>query len=229
MAMTAAKILRGLVEFFHNAPLPDICVRCEGDHVVRNGSAIRSASFQVDGEVVYVPGIPCRRVKCQDCRRSWRQRPPGLMPHRHYQLCVVAEGVSHHLFDSAATLEGTARRCQCSRWTVSRWLGWLGRIASSAQLQARLAEVVGAPVLGRVREVAALGRKGADEASRLLLERAAQVLSLLEALGAAIGLEPPGLRSVLLRVIDDRARHTTYASPSIPEFAHFGFGGRLSP
>jgi len=227
--MTAEQILQGFVDFFHNAPLPDACVHCEDDHVVRNGSATRSASFLVDGEVLFLPEIPCRRVKCQDCMRSWRQRPPGLMPHRHYQPCVMAEGVSHHLFDGEATLTGTARRCDCSRWTVSRWLGWLGKIASPADLQARLAEVTGAPVVGLVCEVAALGSKAATEAGRQVLVRAARVLCLLEALGAAIGLEPPGLRSVLLRVIDDRARHTTYASPLIPEFAHFGFGGRLSP
>ncbi len=229
MAMTAAKILRGFVEFFHTAPLPDACVYCEDDHVVRNGSATRSASFLVDGEVLFLPEIPCRRVRCQTCKHSWRQRPPGLMPHRHYQPCVVAEGASRHLFDSAATLEATARRCGCSRWTVSRWLGWLGGIASAADLQARLVEVTGAPVVGLVCGVAALGSKAATEAGRQVLTRAAQVLCLLEALGAALGLEPPGLRSVLLRVIGDRARHTTYASPRIPEFAHIGFGGRLSP
>lgn len=227
--MTAVQILQGFVEFFRKAPLPDICIHCEGEHVVRNGSAVRSASVLVEDEVVHLPEIPCRRVKCRDCRRSWRQRPPGLMPHRHYQLCVVAEGVSHHLFDGDATLEDTARRCRCSRWTVSRWLGWLGKIANPADLQARLVEVTGTPVVGLVCGVAALGGKAATEAARQALTQAARVLCLIEAIGTAIGLEPPGLRSVLLRVIGDRARHTTYASPCIPEFANIGLRRRVSP
>lgn len=227
MKKIAEKLMESFWEFFHTASLPACCVFCEGTHIVKNGSDTRNASFLVDGEEVYLAGIPCRRVKCQGCRRSWRQRPPGLMPHRHYQLCVVADGVSHFLFDGEATLESTAQRCHCSRWTVSRWLGWLGSIAEPGHLQARLAEVVGAPVLAPLREVASLAQKAADEAVRRVLVRAAKILSLLEAIGQAANLAPPGLRSVLLRVIDDRPGHTTYAAPVVPEFAHIGFAGRF--
>ena len=46
-----------------------------------------------------------------------------------------------------------------------------------------------------------------------------ELLGLCEALGSAWGLEPPGLRAVVARVVADRSGLATYARPLIPELA----------
>ena len=223
MTGIARKLHRGFMHFYDTEPLPERCVLCGVfGRVVKNGSDTRSVSLLFGKLVVYVASFLCRRVKCMACKRSWRQRPPGIVPHRHYQLCVTAEGMSALLFGGASQEEVTAT-CDCSRWTVARWAEWVGGIASPADLQARVAELAGAPIVAPVREAAARAGGMACHA----LRRAARVLSLLEGLAQAANLDPPGLRSVVRRVVDDRANHTTYASPSIPEFAHIGLQGRL--
>jgi len=216
-------ILAAFAEFVRTAPLPCCCPRCGGSRIKQKDVARRKISLLVAGLVRYLTGVPCRRVRCKDCDLCWRQRPPGIAPHKHFQLCVASEGVSAYLFEPDATLEEVADRCGCSRWTVSRWLGWLADIARPEDLQARLVEQAEAPIVAPVREVAELDRKAKDEGvKRTVLRKAARVLCHLEALALAAGLEPPGLRSVVLAVLRDRARLGTYARPRIPDFAHIG-------
>lgn len=211
------------VRFAVNIRLPACCVHCGGAHIVWNGWARRTATFRRDDDVVYLPDIAIRRVRCQDCRRSWQLRPPGVMPQRHYQLCVVAEGVSGALFEGK-TVEETAEDARCSRWTVSRWFAWLAGLATPADLQARLVDVSSEPLFLPEPELRRTSRSPAVQA---ILGAAAVVLVGVEALGAAAGCEPPGLRAVVEALVANRYRHTTYAEPSIPEFAQFCFGGRF--
>jgi hypothetical protein len=228
MSDIAEAIRQQVRRFYERMPLPPRCVWCFGTRLgPKDNNVPRSASFLVDGEVVFVADLPGRRVRCLDCNRSWRHRPPGLIPRRHYQLCIVADGTGAYLFEEDATIEGVAERCCCSRWTVARWPAWLGWLASPADLQARLVELADAPILAPLRPVADLARKARRAARRLALALAAEVLCLLEAVAQVAGLEPPGLRAVVEAVVDDRDRVTTYAFPGIPEFAHRKFGGRL--
>ena len=100
-----------------------------------------------------------------------------------------------------------------------RWLRWLAACADPGALGRRLLGAVGAPVLPRLRALAPRLRALHDAARRARLERAAVVLELLEALGLAWGLEPPGLRGVVEHVLAGRDRITPYRAPLIPELA----------
>jgi len=214
--------------FFETVKKPVCCVLCQGNKVYWNGSRDRTASVKVEAEnesgVVHLTDIACRRVKCgtKGCRRSWTLRPSGLSPRRHYQLCVVASATSEYLFEAKADLTSVGARCSCSRHTVARWLAWESEIAKPSDLQRHLLEVSGEPLVLKERPVADLACKAVDAVGRRILTAAAQVLALLEALGAALGYEPPGLRSVIEAVVNDRDRVTTYASKSIPDFERCG-------
>jgi hypothetical protein len=197
---------------------PARCRACAHPRVHWDGVTERTATVQVGERAVHVTGIRCRRVRCAACHRSWQLRPPGLVPRRHYQLCVVAEAASQHLFAGDAQERVAARR-GCSRRSVGRWLRWIAECADPGALGAQLLAAVGAPVLPRLRALAPRLRALRDGARRALLERAAAVLELLEALALAQGLEPPGLRGVVARVLAGRDRITTYRTPLIPELA----------
>lgn len=140
------------------------------------------------------------------------------MPRRHYQLCVVAEAATQHLFAGDAQERVAAGR-GCSRRTVGRWLRWIAECADPGALGAQLLAAVGSPVLPRLRALAPRLRALRDGARRALLERAAAVLELLEALALTLSLEPPGLRGVVEHVLAGRDRITTYRAPRIPELA----------
>jgi hypothetical protein len=218
----AQHILCAFEDFCRLAPLPACCIYCGENRVRLKEIVYRTASLLIAGVVLFLAGVPCRRVHCLDCHRSWRQRPPGIVSHRHYQLCVVAKGSSTYLFEPGATLERVATACCCSRWTLVRWVRWIAGLARPEDLQARIVEHADAPLLVPVRGVADLERKSKPGPGRVLLVTAARVLSLLEALALVVSLEPPGLRSVVAAVIGDRPGRTTYARPMIPEFAHIG-------
>jgi hypothetical protein len=220
----ARKLKEKWRRFFETVDKPVCCVFCQGSKVFWNGSRDRTASVKVEAEdesgVVHLTDVACRRAKCgtKGCRRSWTLRPPGLFPRRHYQLCVVASGTSEYLFEAKASLTSVAQRCSCSRHTVGRWLTWESEVANPCDLQRHLLEVSGEPLVLKERPVADLAHKAVNAVGRRILTAAAQVLVLLEALGVAVGYEPPGLRSVIEAVVNDRDRVTTYASPSVPDF-----------
>jgi len=206
---------------------PGQCLFCGGRRLWWNGWRQRTASVLVGEQVVHVEEVACRLVKCglPSCGRSWTLRPPGLVPQRHYQLCVVARAASSYLFDPEATQEQVAVSMACARRTVGRWLGWLAGIASPADLLRHVVEASDVAEIPPLREVAALGRKARSAARKAVLESAARVLCLVEALGQALSLPPPGLRAVVERVLAGRSGVTTDHSPRILEFARRHLGG----
>lgn len=210
--------------FCESVPRPLSCLFCHGTRILWNGRRERSASVLTEYGMCHILQIPCRRVRCgsPNCQKSWSLRPPGLSPNRHYQLCAVARAVSSYLFATGATQARIAREFDCSERTVGRWVRWVGQVADPTALQGKILAAAGpvqALVLAPVRAVVDLGRKARTAIRRQFVPRAAEVIAQLEALGMALGLEPPGLRSVIERFIQDRATISTYARPLIPECA----------
>lgn len=204
--------------FFETVVAPEVCLFCTEGRVVFNGIAERRASVLVAGLVVYLSAV-LRRVRCQTCRVSWRLYPPGLMPRRHYQACVVAQATSQQLFAADSTQEAVAARYQCSRRTVARWLGWISAFVTPAELLTEIVARIDAPVVPGARPVTDLFRKGRDAVHRAALQTAAEVTVHLEALASVMRLAPPGFQSVLEPVLAGEPRLSTYTRPLIPEFA----------
>ena len=233
ISQAAEALKRRWKVFYDNVAKPARCMVCSGSRIWWNGSRRRSASVLVEGEVVYVDEVTCRLVQCghPQCGKCWALRPPGLAPHRHYQLDVVADAVGSYLFDPEASQDHVASSIGCARRTVGRWIGWVAEIADPADLLRHLVDASGIAELPAMREVAASGRKGQTTARRSLLHLAAQVLCVLEALAQALCLPPPGLQAVVEAVLADRSGATTYHAPRIREFArrHLGLlGGTLA-
>jgi hypothetical protein len=198
---------------------PAECLFCHATRIWWVGYHERTASVLKDGEVVHVVGIVARRARCATCRANWIVRLFELFPYRHFQLEIVAEAVARYLFDARATVLGVAVWARCAQRTLRRWVTWVGSVATPRDLVARLVEATGQPIRLNTPSVAAETRKGRTSARRSLFEAAAWNLALLEGLCSALALEPPGLKSVLSRIVGDRVGVTTYASPAIPELA----------
>ena len=213
-----ARIRPAWARFAEEVERPRCCRFCEHPRVHWDGWAERTATICAESRTVHVTGIRCRRARCAVCRISWQLRPPGLLPRRHYQLCVVAEAASQHLFSGAAQ-QPVADAHGCSRRTLGRWLRWIADCADPGALASQLLAAVGSPILPRLRALAPRLRDLRNTARRRLLERAAAVLQLMEALGLALGLEPPGLRAVVERAIAGQGRISSYRAPIIPELA----------
>jgi hypothetical protein len=207
--------------FFDRNELPKECRSCGDPHVVRNGTAERSATVRENDATVTIPRILLRRVKCVACRLSWRLYPPGLLPRRRFQLCVVSDAASEYLFNPLATRPAVAAAATCAVRTVGRWIHWVAAIAEPANIQARLVEVLDEAVVPLFPEAVVRNPLVGG-----MLRRAAANLVLIEALARSVGLEPPGLRSLVVALVAGRDGSTTYARPIIPEFASRGLGGR---
>jgi hypothetical protein len=197
--------------FAQEVAKPVACIFCGSPHVRWNGKRLRSASVLSDDGVIHLIEICCRRAKCgaKDCLRGWSLRPPGLAPHKHYQLCVVASAVSSYLFAPETNQAAVAQTHECSERMMGRWLHWVSEIADPAILQRRVIEVAKEVILVPVRDVENLARKARNAIRQEILPRAAQVLASFEALGMALGLEPPGLRGVIELVLENRSRIAT--------------------
>ncbi len=204
------------IEYAASVAKPRACVYedCEGTRIAWNGSRVRGASVLLEGHVVHLADLPCRRAKCGVCKRSWTLRPPGMVPHKHYQPCVAARAVAQYVAQEQASLEQVARRHGCSRRTVARWVAWVAALVDPAVVLSKIVEVVDAPLRPSWSPWTRV-----LERARPLVRRAAEVLGLLEDLASAWRLEPPGLRAVLERVVGDHSGVATYARPLIPEFA----------
>jgi hypothetical protein len=198
---------------------PALCIFCGATRIWWVGYHERSASVLEDDEVVYITSLVSRRARCALCRDSWIVRGMELFPNRHFQLEIVAEAVARYLFSAEATLSSVATWAKCAVRTVGRWIEWIGAVSTPRDLVARLTEVAGEPIRIRSLPVAEQTRKARTPTRRRLLEAVAWSLALLEALGQARGFEPPGLWSVLIRVVGDRSGCTTYASSLLPELA----------
>jgi len=203
-------------------PRPARCPSCRHDRVWWDGWTTRSATVLADDVgAVHIADVRCHRARCaaKPCSFRFVARPRWLAPRQHFQLDVVAAATSAYVHDGAASQEAVARRYGSSRRSLARWLTWIAGLAPPAALARRLALAVAAPVLAAARHVAALAAKPLCAARRRIFERAADVLAHLEALASAEGLEPPGLRSVVLAAVRDRANATTHARPFIPDLA----------
>ncbi len=197
---------------------PPACGDCGSQHVSWDGWSTRAASAMFEGKVWHVTGVRQHRAECAECGFAWIVRPPGISPNRHYQLCAVASAIGSYLFDPAATQAQVAERHGCAERTLGRWLRWLSKVADPAMLQARIQEIVDAPVLAPIKAVANLARKARQAVRNELLPKAAEVLAHFEALGLVMGLEPPGMRGVIEAALRGRSRIATYSHPAIPEF-----------
>lgn len=144
-------------------------------------------------------------------------RPPGLVAHKHYQLCVVAQAMSRFLFDPEATLTSVGSEHNCCRKTVKRWVCWTASIAEPAVVMQKVVQAVDSPVIPRHSLVSQLCCKAVNAIGREVVQRTAEVLAALECLCSAWQLEPPGLGAVFQHVVGDRSGIGTYARASIPE------------
>ena len=211
-----AQLRQSWVEFFEKVKRPQACVHCEGDRIWWDGKRVRSASGRVDGKTVTVPAFPCRRVECATCKRSWTLLPPGLLPGRHFDLAVVAEALSRYLFEEKVSREAVAKAFEISPRTLGRFAEHTAQVAAPGFLQKLLLQVTDVPLLARLEPVKGLVKKARSQARRLVLEEAGKVLSLLEALAAALGRDSPGLAALLSRVVGGRRGLTSYEAPIIP-------------
>ena len=212
-------IARDWAEFGRRGSKPQACLRCgRGDRLCWNGMSIRTASVRAGDETVHVAGVSQRRLKCKACDENWIHRPPGLLPNKHFQGCVIASAVSQHVH-GGDTLARVAATHGCSPRQAGRWMPWTAAIADPAALAAQVVEAVDAVVLPAARELAQRFEALRHAARRPMLRRAAQVLALMEALALALGLEPPGLRAIVERALNGRTDVGTYRRPVIPELA----------
>ena len=222
--MTVQKAMEKFKEqwgrFYETAQKPCCCLFCKGYRVYWNGQRERTASVLIGNEVVYFTDILCKRVKCAEpkCKKSWTLRPPGLIPRRHYQICIVEHATEKFLFDQYATLTSVAGEHQCSRRTVGRWLNWISGIAEPSQLIHRVFHILKEQPFIAILKVSKILKKFVGTCKKVF-RRTAKNFCLLQALGTVCRCEPPGFRGVIEAVICDRDRITTYHSPSIPELA----------
>ena len=220
VAEAAHKLKQQWDRFFESVEKPRSCLFCQACRIYWNGHRERTASVLIQDEVIYFTDIPCKRVKCANphCRQSWTLRPPGLMPRRHYQLCVVANAVKQFLFQPHETLTSVAHAHQCSRRTLGRWLKWIANIAQPSNLVRRLFQVSKRPAFTMALKVSEIFKKALNTGNKIL-EDTTKVFCLLQSIGEAQGYEPPAIRGVIEAAISNRDRITTYRSPSIPELA----------
>jgi hypothetical protein len=216
---TELEVVRDWDEFHRSARKPQACVECgRGDRLGWNGRSCRSASVREGDRTMHVAEVRQRRLRCSACGADWIHRPPGLLPNKHFQPCVIARAVSEYLH-GGESLEVVAAAHGLSRRTLARNLPWVAGIADPAVLLAKVIEAADAVVLPAAREIARRFEALRHPVRVATLHRAAQVLALMEALASALQLEPPGLRSVVERFLNGRTDVGTYRRPVIPELA----------
>ncbi len=213
----ADRLRRSFERSYHEAERPAECISCDSDEIWWNGVRWRSATGTVDGRPVTVRCFRCRRVRCAGCKKSWTLLPPGLLPGRHFDLAAGAAALADYLFGPDKDLASTATAGGMSSRTLGRFRDWVAALVPGEWLDALVAKVSGVPVLSRILPVRDAERKaGRDAGRRSLLDRAARVLCLTEALAAAAGLARPGLSSLLSRIFGGRCRPAFCRGESIP-------------
>ena len=213
----AEKLKQQWNQFFEEAKKPCQCIFCNCMKLFWNGRRERSASVLIGDQTVHLIDIVCRRIKCFQCKKSWTIRPEGLMPGRHYQLCVITHAASRFLFDSDATLSKVADIYKCARRTVGRWLKWIADIAKPSELICRLF-AISKKSMDRVEKVKDIENKIAHTGAQFF-KRAGRNLLILQALSRAIGYPGNGFQSMVECAIFNRTGITTYGDPFIPELA----------
>jgi hypothetical protein len=208
---------QSFVRSYHEMERPDECISCDGENIWWNGTRYRSATGVIDGQSVTVSSFPCHRVRCATCRKSWTLLPEGLLPGRHFDLAVGAGALSAYLSGPEVSLESAAAAASLSARTLGRFRDWVAGLVSPVLLDRLVGKVSGMPIMSRLLPVADPERKAKrDPRRRKVLELAAQVLSLTEALAAAVGLAAPGLSSLVSRVFRGRRRPMFHRGESIP-------------
>jgi hypothetical protein len=202
--------------FSETVDKPCCCPFCQGRRIYWNGYRERSASVLDGDEVAYLSDVVCRRVKCanRQCKKSWTLRPPGLIPRRHYQLCVVASAVRQFLFQPHSTLTGVAAAHQCCRRTLGRWLHRIAGITKPSVLISRLKDISSTE-----RFPARDSSQATGTPARKVFERTAGIFCLLETLGRAHRYTDAPFTKLIEGIISGRDRVTTYRFASIPELA----------
>jgi len=213
----ADRLRHSFERYYHEAERPAECIFCDGENIWWNGTRHRSATGLVDGRPVTVASFPCRRVRCAACRKSWALLPPGLLPGRHFDLAVGTAALSAYLFHSEKSLESAAAAAAVSPRTLGRFRDWVAGLVDPALLDDLIGRASSAPILPRLLPVADAKRKAKkDPARRTVLDLAARVLCLTEALATAVGLAAPGLSSLLSRIFRGRCRPAFGRGESIP-------------
>lgn len=203
--------------YYHEVERPAECISCDGRRVWWNGDRLRSATGTVDGRPVTVPCFRCRRVRCEKCKKSWALIPPGLLPGRHFDLSVGAGALADYLFEPEQSLTSAAMKAGMSSRTLGRFRDFVAELVSGDLLDRLIAKVSRAPILSWVLPVADAERKAKRDARRRsILDRAARVLCLTEALAGAVGLAAPGLSSLLSRIFRRGCRPAFHRGESIP-------------
>ena len=205
--------------FFETVDKPCCCPFCQGRRIYWNGHRERSSSVLEGDRVVYLSDVVCKRVKCANlqCKKSWTLRPPGLMPRRHYQLCVVASAVREFLFQPHRTLTSVAAAHQCCRRSLGRWLHWIAGIAKPSALIRRLRRL---GAISSAEVFAARDRSRATGTASKVFERAGNLFCLLEALGTGYGYKDTPFGRLIEEILSERERVATYRFAAlIPELA----------
>jgi hypothetical protein len=213
----ANRLRQSFERYYHEVPRPAECVACDGTKTWWNGTRHRSATGLVDGRPVTVASFRCRRVRCAACHASWALLPPGLLPGRHFDLSVGAGALADYLFEPKRSLEAAAKTAGMSARTLGRFRDFVAGLVAPDLLDRLVGLVAGAPILSRLLPVVDPERKAKqDPLRRSILDLAARVLCLTEALAAAAGLAAPGLSSLLSRIFSGRCRPALGRGESIP-------------
>lgn len=158
------------------AERPPPCRRCASPSWW-NGWRVVFLVVAVAVDVVARREIGVARAKCSSGCGSFSCYPPGVYPHRQYQLDAVADSVARAVLGGECAVRAAAP-VGASATSARRWTAWIAALAEPAALCAATARVdPDAPPGAGLSAVTAARPAG---------ERAARVLHALEQLGLAL-------------------------------------------
>jgi hypothetical protein len=97
----------------------------------------RQAKVAPDGTLEWVEGIWRPRFRCcnPDCpMRSWTGYEEQGYPHRTFPPAVAAAAVAEFVVGGELSLAAVAEHWGCSMRTLTRWVGWLCGLMTTAEL-----------------------------------------------------------------------------------------------
>jgi hypothetical protein len=154
------------------------------------------------------------RSKCGTCKVSVTVYPPGLYPHRQYQLDVVASVVA--AIDGADDAKAASARFATSPRSAWRWRRWVVALGEVATFHAVAAQVdpTSAPVAMASPPTPAMAMLAALEVLGAALVRAGVAVVERSGLGRVLGWQHRA-HGVVLGVVAGRTRFS-------PAMAHGG-------
>jgi len=200
--MIVEEFLRQCLELCSEPRCP--CAVC-GKLVGFNGTSRRSVSKLVLDEVVFIPELPERRLRCSGCGARFLRRAPEVLPRVHFQACVHAS-VIVDLAQGASTAQA-AQAHRCGRRTVRRLVERAAALGDAHEIARELLDAVDEPVVPAARVVERAAPLATHTARNLAAALA--LLVVVEALGSARGEEPPAFGPFM------RARMTS-SCPAMP-------------